>query len=139
MITNDFPRPHASAVNQPVAFQDRVALGPRQKLRELLTNLYPKNEMVLGLLGMGKCGFQVRYPSKKYRLIMMMMVGSKYKLVPEICAESEFQQLVEPIPVVFPLNSEHCSFEKLYPVIFRRFDQDIRCCEKHVELSQFRQ
>ena len=28
MITNVFPRQHVGAVNQPVAFQDRVALGP---------------------------------------------------------------------------------------------------------------
>ncbi len=67
MIANDFQHPQAWTV---------VLLFLAYSLPSRLHHRIHKCEklIVLGLLGMGKCGFQVRYPSKKNRLILMMMV-----------------------------------------------------------------
>ena len=87
---------------------------------------------------MWKCGFQVRNPGKKYGLSLVMMIRREYKLVPVVCAEAEFQQLVEPFTIIVTVSFEQRPFEKLHPVILRRLDQDVRRCEEHMKCRQFR-
>ena len=104
-----------------------------------LTNAAPLPSFNLAVSsGMWKCGFQVRNPGKKYGLSLVMMVRLKHKLVPVVCAEAEFQQLVEPFTIIVTVSFEQRSFKELHPVILRRLDQDVRRCEEHMKCRQFR-
>ena len=45
-----------------------------------------------------------------------MMVRLKHELVPVVCAEAEFQQLVEPFTIVVAVGFELRPFQELHPV-----------------------
>ena len=87
---------------------------------------------------MRKRGFQIRNSGKEYGLSLVMMVRLKHELVPVVRAEAEFQQLVESFMIIVTVSFEQRPFEELHPVIFRRFDQDVRRGEEHMKCRQFR-
>ena len=67
-----------------------------------------------------------------------MMISREYELVPVVCAEAEFQQMVEPFTIIVAVSFEQRPFKELHPVILRGLDQDVRRCEEHMKCRQFR-